>query len=128
MKNRRLAYYITPHGFGHAVRSIEVMRHLLVLAPALEIVIVSTLPEFLVDQSLGDSVSIRRRQLNSFSQSPRDSGCSLRYSLFAFCGRISGFHSSCRDGKLHLGLDISGIRFRRPPLGSFGGLDPGIIP
>ena len=65
-KKRRLAYYITPHGFGHAVRSIEVIRHLLMLAPALDIVIVSTLPESLVDQSLGNSVSVsvRRKQLD----------------------------------------------------------------
>lgn len=29
VSERTIAYYITPHGFGHAVRSLEVIRHLL---------------------------------------------------------------------------------------------------
>ena len=89
MKNRRLAYYITAHGFGHAVRSIEVIRHLLVLAPALEIVIVSTLPEFLVDQSLGDSVSIRRKQLD-IGLVQRDS---IQFDLNATLDRLQSLHN-----------------------------------
>jgi len=88
MKNRRLAYYITPHGFGHAIRSIEVIRHLLVLAPALEIVIVSTLPEFLVDQSLGDSVSIRRKQLD-IGLVQRDS---IQFDLRATLDQLQSLH------------------------------------
>jgi L-arabinokinase len=88
MKKRRLAYYITPHGFGHAVRSIEVIRHLLVLAPALEIVIVSTLPEFLADQSLGDSVSIRRKQLD-IGLVQRDS---IQFDLSATLDRLQSLH------------------------------------
>jgi L-arabinokinase len=88
MKQKRLAYYITPHGFGHAVRSIEVIRHLLVLAPALEIVIVSTLPEFLVHQSLGDSVPIRRRQLD-IGLVQRDS---IQFDLSATLERLQSLH------------------------------------
>ena len=88
MKSRRLAYYITPHGFGHAVRSIEVIRYLLVLAPALEIVIVSTLPEFLVHQSLGDSVSIRRKQLD-IGLVQRDS---IQFDLSATLERLQSLH------------------------------------
>ena len=88
MKNRRLAYYITPHGFGHAIRSIEVIRHLLVLAPALDIVIVSTLPEFLVDQSLGDSVSIRRKQLD-IGLVQRDS---IQFDLRATLDQLQSLH------------------------------------
>ncbi|MEE8317243.1 MAG: hypothetical protein V3R70_11900 [Syntrophobacteria bacterium] len=88
MKNRRLAYYITPHGFGHAIRSIEVIRHLLVLAPALEIVIVSTIPEFLVDQSLGDSVSIRRKQLD-IGLVQRDS---IQFDLRATLDQLQSLH------------------------------------
>ena len=88
MKRKQLAYYITPHGFGHAVRSIEVMRHLLMLAPALEIVIVSTLPEFLVDQSLGDSVSIRRKQLD-IGLVQRDS---IQFDLRATLDQLQSLH------------------------------------
>jgi L-arabinokinase len=88
LKNRRLAYYITPHGFGHAIRSIEVIRHLLVLAPALEIVIVSTIPEFLVDQSLGDSVSIRRKQLD-IGLVQRDS---IQFDLRATLDQLQSLH------------------------------------
>jgi len=64
LKKRRLAYYITPHGFGHAVRSIEVVNQLLLRAPELEIVIVSTIPRFLLDQKLKRSLSVRARQLD----------------------------------------------------------------
>ncbi|MGD8316062.1 MAG: hypothetical protein PVI17_15015 [Syntrophobacterales bacterium] len=88
MKRKQLAFYITPHGFGHAVRSIEVIRHLLVLAPALEIVIVSTLPEFLVHQSLGDSVPIRRRQLD-IGLVQRDS---IQFDLSATLERLQSLH------------------------------------
>ena len=88
MKRKRLAYYITPHGFGHAVRSIEVIRHLLMLAPALEIVLVSTLPEFLVHQSLGDSVAIRRKQLD-IGLVQRDS---IQFDLSATLERLQSLH------------------------------------
>ena len=64
LKQRRLAYYITPHGFGHAIRSIEVVSQLLLRAPELEIVIVSTIPQFLLDQKLKRSLSVRARQLD----------------------------------------------------------------
>jgi L-arabinokinase len=63
-KQKRLAYYITPHGFGHAVRSLQVVRQLLDLAPDLEIILVSTLPEFLLDVIEGRSLSIRKKRLD----------------------------------------------------------------
>ena len=63
-KKRRLAYYITPHGFGHAIRSLEVANQLLLRAPELEIIIVSTIPEFLLNQNLQRSLSVRARQLD----------------------------------------------------------------
>jgi L-arabinokinase len=59
-----LAYYITPHGLGHAVRSLEVIRHLLDLAPDLEIVLVSALPEFVVRQNVPRSLPVRVRHLD----------------------------------------------------------------
>ncbi len=64
MKRRRLAYYITPHGFGHAVRSLQVIRQLRDLAPELEIIIVSDLPEFLLDQDKGKQLSVRKKRLD----------------------------------------------------------------
>ena len=60
----RLAYYITPHGLGHAVRSLEVIRHLLDLAPATEIVIVSALPQFVLRQNMPRSLYVRERHLD----------------------------------------------------------------
>jgi L-arabinokinase len=47
-KKKSLAYYVTDHGLGHAVRSLEVIRHLLEQEPDLEIILVSTLPEFII--------------------------------------------------------------------------------
>ena len=64
MEKRRLAYYITPHGFGHAIRSIEVMRHLLSQGPEVEIHVVSTIPEFLFHQNLSQPLSLRAKQLD----------------------------------------------------------------
>jgi L-arabinokinase len=64
LKNRRLAYYITPHGFGHAVRSIEVIRHLLFRDPQIKIHVVSTIPEFLIYQNLTQPVSLKTKQLD----------------------------------------------------------------
>jgi hypothetical protein len=63
-KKRRLAYYITPHGFGHAIRSIKVVSQLLLRDPRLEIIIVSTIPQFLLDQNLNRSLPIRAKQLD----------------------------------------------------------------
>ena len=62
--NRRIAYYITPHGFGHAVRSLEVIRKLMEMDPSIEIIIVSDLPQFLIEQNLHRPVTVRRRRLD----------------------------------------------------------------
>lgn len=59
-----LAYYITPHGFGHAVRSLEIIRHLLMAEPGLDIHIVSDLPDFLIVQNVGRPLPVRRRRLD----------------------------------------------------------------
>ena len=64
VRQKRLAYYITPHGFGHAVRSLQVIRQVRDLEPELEIVIVSDLPEFLLDQNKGKPLSVRKKRLD----------------------------------------------------------------
>ncbi len=63
-RHKRLAYYVTPHGLGHAVRSLEVIRHLLEQAPGLEITLVSTLPEFIVEKNLQGLLAIRKKRLD----------------------------------------------------------------
>jgi hypothetical protein len=60
----RLAYYITPHGLGHAVRSLEVIHHLLDLAPGLKIVLVSALPQFIIKQNVPGPLLVRERHLD----------------------------------------------------------------
>lgn len=60
----KIAYYITPHGFGHAVRSLEVIRQLLRQNPTLEVTLVSDIPEFLVEQRVGKRLPFRRRRLD----------------------------------------------------------------
>ena len=89
LKKRRLAYYITPHGFGHAVRSLEVMNQLLLRAPDLEIIIVSTIPEFLFNQNLQRSLSVRARQLD-IGLVQQDS---LRFDLFATLRGLQSLHA-----------------------------------
>ena len=61
---QHVAYYITPHGFGHAVRSLEVIRHLLAGDAGLRITVVSDIPEFLVKQGVGRSLPFRRKRLD----------------------------------------------------------------
>ncbi len=63
LTRRTLAYYITPHGFGHAVRSLEIIRNLMLLAPALEVVIVSDIPDFLITQNVHRTLPYRRKRL-----------------------------------------------------------------
>ncbi len=58
MKNV-VAYYITPHGFGHAVRSLEIIREMLRLAPHLNVVVVSTVPQWLIPLNVGRSLPVR---------------------------------------------------------------------
>jgi len=57
-----LAYYITSHGFGHAVRSFEIIRSLRRKAPGVRIVLVSDLPEFLLEQVRDPGVFFRRKK------------------------------------------------------------------
>jgi L-arabinokinase len=59
-----IAYYITPHGFGHAVRSLEILRRLLQLKPDIEPRIVSDIPDALVEQNLGTLPPLRRIRLD----------------------------------------------------------------
>ena len=61
---RNIAYYITPHGFGHAVRSLEVIRHLLFCEAELQITVVSDIPEFLVRERVGRLLPFRKRRLD----------------------------------------------------------------
>jgi hypothetical protein len=88
MKNRRLAYYITPHGFGHAVRSIEVIRHLLLQKPAVEIDVVSTIPEFLLHQNLTQPLPLRAKQLD-IGLVQQDS---IRFDLIATLEALESIH------------------------------------
>ena len=59
-----IAYYITPHGFGHAVRSLEVIRRLLLMKPDLRIIIISDLPDFIIEQNVGGALPQRRKRLD----------------------------------------------------------------
>ncbi|MGO9415030.1 MAG: hypothetical protein ACLP51_07815 [Syntrophobacteraceae bacterium] len=59
-----IAYYITPHGFGHAVRSLEILRRLADLQPDIEPTIISDIPDALVEQSFGSLPNIRRLRLD----------------------------------------------------------------
>lgn len=63
-QKHRIAYYITPHGFGHAVRSLEILRRLAELGPDIEPTIVSDIPDSLVEQNLGRLPNIRRLRLD----------------------------------------------------------------
>jgi len=60
----RIAYCITPHGFGHAVRSCEVLRRLIEIEPGIEPVIISTIPDSIIEQNVGRRLPSRRVQFD----------------------------------------------------------------
>lgn len=62
--DRKIAYYITAHGFGHAVRSMEIIRALLDREDRPQVILISDLPDFLVAQGLGSTVRVRKRRLD----------------------------------------------------------------
>ena len=45
MKKRHIAYYVTAHGYGHGVRSCDVLGALLAAHPATKITVTTDLPE-----------------------------------------------------------------------------------
>jgi hypothetical protein len=88
-ERKTIAYYITPHGFGHAVRSLEVIRCLLTLDPLLDVVIVSDLPEFLIEQNVGRPLRQRRKRLD-VGLIQKDS---VRFDLDATFHAVSSLHA-----------------------------------
>lgn len=100
---KRVAFYITPHGFGHAVRSLEVIRHLLAGAPKTYVVLVSDIPDFLVKQRVGTPLPYRRRRLD-VGLVQRDS---LRFDLEATLEALQELHRN------HEGLVEEEVRFLR---------------
>jgi L-arabinokinase len=60
----RIACYITAHGFGHAVRSLAVIQELREIQPGLEMIIVSDIPDILIQQNSTKAIFLRRRRLD----------------------------------------------------------------
>jgi hypothetical protein len=52
----RLAYFVTPHGFGHAARACAVMQAVHALDPDVEFDLYAGTPRWLFEQSLGEPV------------------------------------------------------------------------
>ncbi len=63
-KRHVIAYYITSHGFGHAVRSLEVLRRLAELDPDIQLFLISEIPYTLVEQNLRLRPPMRRQRLD----------------------------------------------------------------
>ena len=70
----KLAFYISGHGYGHAVRDIEVIKSLLKIAADAEIHVRTTAPRWLFEPLLSARVIYHERELdfgvkqkNSFS-------------------------------------------------------------
>lgn len=59
---KHLAYYISAHGYGHGVRSCDIIRALLTAAPDLSITLVSALPESFLRNRLGGAAAIHIRR------------------------------------------------------------------
>jgi hypothetical protein len=52
MNNRAIAYFITPHGFGHATRAAAIMAAILAVDPTLRFEIFTRVPRWLFEQSV----------------------------------------------------------------------------
>ncbi len=50
---------VTGHGFGHATRTAEVLRELVLLCPSMEVTVSSTVPRRFFDNGLGSQVTFR---------------------------------------------------------------------
>ena len=50
----RIAYFITPHGFGHAARAAAIMAALRALVPSIRFDIFTQVPEWFFQDSVGD--------------------------------------------------------------------------
>jgi len=77
--NHRIAYYITAHGYGHAIRSLEVIKDLQRTGPNAALTIVSAIPSFLIAQNLDAPLPQRKHSLD-VGMVQRDS---LRFDLEA---------------------------------------------
>lgn len=53
MTAKRIAYFVTPHGFGHAARAVAVMEALAEIDPAVQFEIFTTVPAWFFQDSLG---------------------------------------------------------------------------
>lgn len=59
-KRHAIAYYITAHGYGHGVRSTDILRALLDMYPGVDVTVVTDLPEdFLRSRLPGRGVAVR---------------------------------------------------------------------
>ncbi len=56
----RVAYFVSPHGFGHAARACAVMSELARRRPALRFDVISTVPAWFFGQSLEGGVEVHR--------------------------------------------------------------------
>ena len=54
-ETRRIAYFVTPHGYGHASRAAAVMAALLELDESIRFEIFTQVPEWFFESSLGES-------------------------------------------------------------------------
>ena len=54
-----VVYYISGHGFGHASRSVEVIRELQLLDPQIRIVARTMAPAWFLDGSLGSAIEVQ---------------------------------------------------------------------
>lgn len=93
MMKKTIAYYITPHGYGHAVRSLEVISHLLRSDGGSEVILVSDFPEFLVEQNVGRPIPVRRRRID-VGLVQRDS---IQFDLVATRGALEELRSRHED-------------------------------
>jgi hypothetical protein len=58
---KKLAYYITAHGYGHGVRSCDILRGVATLYPEIPVVVVSDLPEDFLRNRLPAGAAVFRR-------------------------------------------------------------------
>ena len=70
-----IVFYISGHGFGHAVRSVELIKALVAARPDARIVVKTSAPAWLFETIPGNSVTLVPFQMTEFIKSGASMSC-----------------------------------------------------
>jgi UDP:flavonoid glycosyltransferase YjiC (YdhE family) len=102
LNNRRIAFFISPHGFGHAARAVAVMASLKKLSPDFHFIIFTRVPEWFFADSLSSEFTYRELQtdIGMVQSSP------FQEDLDKTISRLNAFYPFVPDDILNLAEQV----------------------